>query len=178
MPLPGHLPGVPSCAAQNKVCPFFLLCACTKKKKKKKERCFPVALQLCVSCCGGEKKKNLSAPRPRDGNSLGNSLGRALKSGGRWDGDWGQAAPVAPGKSACSISKAPTVFLPGAEGKASASGKIPAAPRRKIVLLASHTALLGGDYGLEKAMLPGVPWCGESCGAAVPWHWQTWHVSS
>lgn len=125
-----------------------------------------------------EEKKKPVPLKSRDGNSLGNSLGRALKSGGRWDGDWGQAAPVAPGKSSCSISKAPTLFLPGAEGKASVPGKILAAPRRKIVLLALHTALLGGDSGLGKAMLPGVPWCGESCGAAVPWHWQTWHVSS
>ena len=64
---------------------------------QKKERCFPVTLQLGVSCCGGEK--NPCTPKPSDGNSLGNSLGRALKSGGRWEGaSLGQAALMAPGK--------------------------------------------------------------------------------
>lgn len=78
------LPGAPSRCTQ--VChpeqnlPLFLA-LCLYKKKEMLLSCCTAALSAAV-----EEKNPLLPPNPEMGNSLGSSLGRALKSGGRRDG--------------------------------------------------------------------------------------------
>lgn len=128
------------CHPEQNMALFLALCL-----YKKKEHCFPVTLQLCVSCC--ERGKHSCHPQRRDGNSLGNSLGRTLKSGGRQVGRsllgsrqllWPPGTP--PTASA-------TLLLFSCQGlwkgEAHVSGKIPDAPQRKTALLALHAARLG-----------------------------------